>query len=445
MKFVHLHTHSEYSLLDGANRIADLVQRAIELEMPALALTDHGCMFGAWEFHSLATRSGLKPILGMEAYVAPGDRRALPRSAARTRGHGDTETRPGGDTAFAASPSRPLARSGELAVERGSAGSPGPPLGERAYYHLILLARDEEGYKNLVKLTSIGYLEGFYRRPRIDREVLARHAGGVIVASACMTGEVARHLLAERWDAAREAAQWYANVFDGRYYLEVQAHETAGQALLNERVFKLAQELGLPVIVTNDAHFLRAEDHDAHDVLLCIGLGKDRDDPSRLRYDRGLYFKSAEEIAAAFPGHPEVLENTLLLADGVNLLLRPQTHVPKFPLPAGFADEVSLLEHLARGGARQRYGEPLPEEVHQRLEYELGVIGRTGYAGYFLIVQDFITWAKAQGIPVGPGRGSAAGSLVAYCLRITEIVRLSFELLFERFLNPERVSMPEFD
>jgi DNA polymerase-3 subunit alpha len=402
MSFVHLHTHSEYSLLDGANRIEDLVRRAHELEMPALALTDHGCMFGAWTFKEHARKGGIKPILGMEAYVAPGDRRDRPVAGASREG-------------------------------------------EHAYYHLVLLARDIEGYRNLIKLTSIGYLEGFYRRPRIDREVLARHSGGLIVTSACMAGEVARHLMADRWDAAREAAEWYANVFDGRYYLEVQAHETPGQAELNRRVFRLAEELGLPVVATNDAHFLRADDHDAHDVLLCIGLGKDRSDPARMRYDRGLYMKSAQEIAAAFPDHPEVLENTLAIADAVDLTLERKYYLPRFPLPDGFSDEASLLVHLAREGARARYGEPLPEAVRERLEYELDVITRTGYAGYFLIVQDFITWAKERGIPVGPGRGSAAGSLVAYCLRITDVDPLKFDLLFERFLNPDRVSMPDID
>ena len=402
MSFVHLHTHSEYSLLDGANRIEDLVRRACELEMPAVALTDHGCMFGAWAFKEQARKAGIKPILGMEAYVAPGDRRERPAAGASRDG-------------------------------------------EHAYYHLVLLARDVEGYRNLIKLTSIGYLEGFYRRPRIDREVLARYSGGLIVLSACMAGEVARHLMADRWDAAREAAEWYANVFDGRYYLEVQAHDTPGQAELNRRVFQLAEELGLPVVATNDAHFLRAEDHEAHDILLCIGLGKDRSDPARMRYDRGLYMKAPDEIAAAFPDRPDVLENTLAIAESVDLTLKHQYHVPRFPLPEGFEDEASLLVRLARDGARARYGDPLPPEVQERLEYELDVITRTGYAGYFLIVQDFINWAKQRGIPVGPGRGSAAGSLVAYCLQITDVDPLKFDLLFERFLNPDRVSMPDID
>ncbi|HEX6940377.1 MAG TPA: DNA polymerase III subunit alpha [Longimicrobiales bacterium] len=400
MSFVHLHTHSEYSLLDGANRIGDLIRRAAEYEMPGLALTDHGCMYGAWEFYQQARKTSVKPILGMEAYVAPGDRR-------------DRTT----------------------------------PKGARPYYHLVLLARDRTGYRNLVKLTSIGYMEGFYHRPRIDREVLREHAEGVIVTSACLAGEVAQHLLEDRWDRAREVAAWYAEVFDGRYYLEVQAHDSEGQDRLNERIFRLADELGLPVVATNDAHFLRAEDHDAHDVLLCIGLGKDRDDPNRMRYDGGLYFKSAEEMAARFPDRPEVLGNTLAIADAVDVSFEKRYYVPKFPLPEGVPDERTLLRNITFERARARYGDPLPREIEERLEYELGVISneRADYAGYFLITQDFINWAKGQGIPVGPGRGSAAGSLVAYVIGITDVDPLKFDLLFERFLNPDRVSMPDID
>jgi DNA polymerase III subunit alpha len=400
MSFVHLHTHSEFSLLDGANRLDDLIVRARELGMPALALTDHGSLYGAWRFRQQALRAGLRPILGMEAYVAPGDRRD--RSAGR---------------------------------------------GERPYYHLVMLARDLEGYRNLIRLSSIGFLEGFYHRPRLDREVLRRHSAGLIVSSACMAGEVARRLLDGDRAAAREAASWYAEVFRDRYYLEVQGHDSEGQAALNRQVLELADELSLPVIATNDTHFLRPEDHDAHDVLLCIGLGKDREDPNRMRYDQGLYFKSAEEMAARFPDRPEVLENTLAIADQVVLDLPRQYCVPTFPLPSGFADEASLLRHLATAGAEERYGRPLPDEVRERLEYELGVITNPAadYAGYFLITADFITWAKQHGIPVGPGRGSAAGSLVAYALGITGVDPLHFDLLFERFLNPDRVSMPDID
>ena len=367
--------------------------------MPGLALTDHGCLFGAWAFHKLAKKEGIKPIIGMEAYVAPGDRR-----------------------------------------DRSKAGQ-----GERAYYHLVLLARDMEGYKNLVKLSSIGYTEGFYHKPRVDREVLAGHAGGLVVSSACLAGEVARHLTADNWDGAREAATWYASLFEDRYYLEVQAHDSEGQAELNEKIFKLSEEMDLPVIATNDAHFLHAEDHDAHDVLLCIGLGKDRSDTSRMRYDDGLYFKSAPEIAERFPDRPDVLENTLKIAEDVNLGFEKTYHLPAFSLPEDHTDANEYLVFLATQGAIRRYGDPLPEAVQERLDYELGVITETGYAGYFLITWDFIDWARRHGIPVGPGRGSAAGSIVAYSLWITNLDPLAFDLLFERFLNPERISMPDID
>jgi DNA polymerase-3 subunit alpha len=399
MSFVHLHCHSEYSLLDGANRIDDLIERAQEFEQPGLAITDHGNLHAAWEFQEKAKKAGVKPIIGMEAYVAPGDRKA------RTR----------------------------------------PAPGAKPYYHLVLLARDLTGYRNLVKLSSLAYTEGFYSKPRVDRELLAQYNDGIIVSSACLAGEVAQHLMAGDDAAAREAASWYAELFKDRYYLEVQAHESEGQSTLNQRVFALAGELGLPVVATNDAHFLRSDDHDAHDVLLCIGLGKDRSDADRMRYDRGLYFKSAPEIASHFRDRPDVLRNTLDIADQVSVEFDKKYHVPAFPLPADVANENELLTVLATAGAQERYGDPLPADVRERLDYELSVITTTGYAGYFLIVADFIKAARDRGIPVGPGRGSAAGSLVAYALRITNVCPLKYDLLFERFLNPERVSMPDVD
>ena len=400
MSFVHLHCHSEYSLLDGANRIDDLIGRALEFEQPALAITDHGNLHGAWEFQEKAKKAGLKPIIGMEAYVAPGDRRSRDRV--------------GGD--------------------RG-----------KPYYHLILLAQNSTGYRNLVKLSSLAYTEGFYAKPRMDRELLAKYNEGIVVSSACMAGEIAHHLLSDEYDKAREAASWYADVFRDRYYLEVQAHDSENQATLNSRVFQLAAELNLPVLATNDAHFLTRDDHDAHDVLLCIGLGKDFSDTNRMHYDEGLYFKSADEIAESFPGRKDVLDNTLRIADETAIEFSKQYKVPSFPLPPGVETENELLVRLAEEGACARYGSPLPADARERLDYELGVITSTGYAGYFLIVADFIKAAREKGIPVGPGRGSAAGSLVAYALRITDVCPLRFDLLFERFLNPERVSMPDID
>ncbi|MDE3127322.1 MAG: DNA polymerase III subunit alpha [Gemmatimonadota bacterium] len=398
MSFVHLHCHSEYSLLDGANRIDDLIRRAQEFEQPAVAITDHGNLHAAWEFQEKAKKAGVKPIIGMEAYVAPGDRKARTRAS-----------------------------------------------NGKAYYHLVLLARDYAGYRNLTKLSSLGYTEGFYSRPRVDRELLARYGEGLIVSSACLAGEIATHLNDADFDGAREVAAWYAELFKDRYYLEVQAHDSEGQSKLNERVFRLAGEMNLPVIATNDAHFLSRTDHDAHDVLLCIGLGKDRESRDRMRYDEGLYFKSGPEIAERFPDRPDVLTNTLAIADQVDVQFTKKYHVPSFPLPAGVQTENDLLVTLAAAGARERYGDPLPDHVQQRLDYELGVITKTGYAGYFLIVYDFIKAARDRGIPVGPGRGSAAGSLVAYSLRITDVCPLKYDLLFERFLNPERVSMPDID
>ncbi|MBA4070852.1 MAG: DNA polymerase III subunit alpha, partial [Gemmatimonas sp.] len=383
MSFVHLHCHSEFSLLDGANRIDDLIERALEFEQPALAITDHGNLHAAWEFQEKARKASLRPIIGMEAYVATADRRARTRSAP----------------------------------------------GERNYYHLILLARNLAGYRNLVKLSSLAYTEGFYGKPRVDRELLAKYNEGIIVSSACMAGEVATHLLADRPDAARRAAEWYADVFRDRYYLEVQAHNSGDQKILNERVLALAGTMNLPVIATNDAHFLRAEDHDAHDILLCIGLKKDRTDADRMRYDRGLFFKSAPEVREFFPNRPDVLENTLKIADEVDVQFGKKYHLPSFPLPKGVKTENDLLVKLAKDGTKLRYGTPLPANVQERLEYELDVITKTGYAGYFLIVADFIKAARDRGIPVGPGRGSAAGSIVAYALRITDVCPLKYDLL----------------
>jgi len=407
--FCHLHCHSEYSLLDGANRIGDLIRRAQEFEQPALALTDHGCMFGAWVFQEQARKAGIKPIIGMEAYVAPNSRH-----------------------------------------DRGKV------KGEKGYYHLVLLARDFQGYKNLTKLTSIGYTEGFYSKPRIDREVLRSHSEGLIVTSACLAGEIAQHLMEDRWEEAREAVAWHQEVFRDRYYLEVQGHDSEGQDELNRRIFRLAEEMSVPVVATNDAHFLRAEDHQAHDVLLCIGLGKDFNDANRMKYDDQLYFKSGPEMAERFPDRPDVLENTLRIADEVNWSYPKGYHVPAFPVQEeGFASEDEMLRAWVWSGALKHYGNGAPEgsdpatvlppEIVERVEYELGVITKLGYSGYFLITADFIRWARDHGIPVGPGRGSAAGSIVAYCMGITDCCPIKFDLLFERFLNPERVSMPDID
>ncbi|HXQ29310.1 MAG TPA: DNA polymerase III subunit alpha [Gemmatimonadales bacterium] len=400
MPFVHLHTHSEYSLLDGANRIPELLDHVRTLGMDSLALTDHGNLHGAWTFYEAARARGVRPILGFEAYVAFGSRRRRERL-------------------------------------------PGAPAD---YSHLVLLAATRTGYANLVKLSSIGYLEGYYRRPRIDREVLEQHHEGLICLAACLSGEIALHLRQGRYDEAKASAEWFAHLFADRFWLEVQNHGIPDERTVTDGMFRLAAELGLPVVATNDAHYLRREDAEAHDVLLAIGTGKDLDDPNRFRFvGQESYVKSEGEMRTLFPGRPDVLTETARVAERCEFDFEKRYFLPQYPRPEGFASDVDLLVHLARAGAATRYGSPLPAPVETRLAYELDVITRTGYAGYFLIVYDFIRAAKERGIPVGPGRGSAAGSLVAYALGITRVDPLEFDLLFERFLNPERVSMPDID
>ena len=401
MAFVHLHTHSEYSLLDGANRIPDLVGHVQKLGMDSLAVTDHGNLHAAWSFYSEARAQKLRPILGFEAYLAYGDRRATQK----------------------------------------------PSNAPAHYSHLVLLARNQAGYRNLVRLSSIGYTEGFYRRPRVDKATLEKYSEGIICLAACLSGEIAHSLRAGRYDEARASAEWFARLYgkDG-FWLEIQDHGIGEEKLVREGMLRLGTELGIGVVATNDAHYLRREDAEAHDVLLAIGTGADLDDPKRFRFTgQESYVKSEAEMRALFPGNPEAIDNTARVAELCEFDFEKRYYLPSFPLPAPYADENALLLDLASGGARARYGDPLPAAVLERLEYELGVITRAGYAGYFLIVEDFIRAARDRGIPVGPGRGSAAGSLVAYALRITDVDPLRFDLLFERFLNPERVSMPDID
>src|SRR5216117_3532798 len=404
MAFVHLHTHSEYSLLDGANRIPELLDRVQALGMDSLAITDHGNLHGAWQFYSEARARKIRPILGFEAYLAFGDRHKRERP---------------------------------------------PPEAPGAYSHLVLLARNRTGYQNLVKLSSIGFLEGFYRRPRIDRQVLEQYSDGLIGLAACLSGEIALYLRQGNYEAAKASAQYFARVFGpppGGFWLEVQDHGLADEKIVVAGMLQLARELGLPVVTTNDAHYLRKEDAEAHDVLLAIGTGKDLDDPNRFRFfGQESYVKSEREMRALFPDHPDVVAETARVAELCEFDFEKRYFLPQYPRPAEFASDNDLLVHLARAGARERYGDPLPAAVEQRLAYELDVIQRTGYAGYFLIVYDLIKAARDRGIPTGPGRGSSAGSLVAYALGITAVDPLKFDLLFERFLNPERVSMPDID
>ncbi len=401
MAFAHLHTHSEYSLLDGANRIPDLVARVAELGMDTLAITDHGNVSAATAFYAAARAAKIRPILGFEAYLAFGSRHARER----------------------------------------------PPGAPAFYSHLVLLARNRTGYRNLIKLSSIGYLEGYYRRPRIDKEVLEQYREGLVCLAACLSGEVALWLRQGNFAAAKQSAEWFARLFgpDG-FWLEVQQHGIADERVVADGMFRLADELGLPVVVTNDAHYLRREDAEAHDVLLAIGTGKDLDDPKRFRFvGSESYVKSEGEMRELFPGRDELLANTARVADLCEFDFEKRYFLPRYPRPPQYASDDALLVELATAGAGRRYGTPPPPAVRERLDYELSVITATGYAGYFLIVQDFIQAARERGIPVGPGRGSAAGSLVAYALGITNVDPLKFDLLFERFLNPERVSMPDID
>jgi DNA polymerase-3 subunit alpha len=401
MSFVHLHTHSEYSLLDGANRIPELVAHVKKLGMDSLAVTDHGNMHAAWSFYEHAKSQQLRPILGFEAYLAFGPRTAREK----------------------------------------------PSWAPAPYSHLVLLARNRTGYRNLVRLSSIGFIEGFYRRPRIDREVLAEHSEGIVCLAACLSGEVALYLRQGKYDEARKSAEWLSRTFgsDG-FWLEIQQHGIPEERAVTEGMLRLGTELGLGVVATNDAHYLRREDAESHDVLLAIGTGSDLDDPKRFRFiGQESYVKSEAEMRALFSGRPDTLDNTARVAQLCEFDFEKRYFLPSFPRPAEYLSDEALLDHLATTGAERRYGTPLPQNVRDRLAYELGVIEKAGYAGYFLIVHDFIAAARERGIPVGPGRGSAAGSLVAYALGITDVCPLKFDLLFERFLNPERVSMPDID
>src|SRR5437660_1650351 len=404
MPFVHLHTHSEYSLLDGANRIPDLLDHVQALGMDSLAITDHGNLHGAWSFYAEAKARKIRPILGFEAYLAFGSR---------------------------------------LSREKPSADA---PLGS-SYSHLVLLAKNRIGYQNLIKLSSIGFLEGYYRRPRIDREVLERHREGIIALAACLSGEISLYLRQGNYEAAKTSAAWFARTLGPNgFWLEVQNHGLPEEKIVTEGMFRIAAELGLPIAATNDAHYLKREDAEAHDVLLAIGTGKDLDDPKRFRFfGQESYVKSEAEMRGLFGNRSDVLTETARIAELCEFDFEKRYFLPQFPRPPEFASDQDLLVHLSRLGAIERYGDPLSEAVEQRLAYELDVITRTGYAGYFLIVYDLVKAARDRGIPVGPGRGSAASSLIAYALRITNVDPLKFDLLFERFLNPERISMPDID
>ena len=399
MSFVHLHVHTEYSLLDGSNKIRDYVARVKELGMNAAAITDHGVMYGCIQFYKECMAQGIKPILGCEVYVAPGSR-----------------------------------------FDRESAS------GENRYYHLILLAENLQGYHNLMKITSRGFTEGFYYKPRVDLELLRKYHEGIIALSACLAGEVASNLARNRYEEAKAAALRYEDIFGkGNFFLELQDHGIPAQRIVNPQLLRMSEETGIELVCTNDCHYTRAEDADAHDILLCIQTGKKVSDENRLRYEGGQYYvKSEEEMAALFPYARQALDNTQKIADRCQVEIRfHELKLPKYEVPEGFTS-WTYLQKLCYDGAERLY-HPVTQEIRDRLEYELNTIRTMGYVDYFLIVWDYVHFAKEHNIPVGPGRGSAAGSMVSYTMGITELDPLKYSLLFERFLNPERVSMPDID
>ncbi|MBN2166519.1 MAG: DNA polymerase III subunit alpha [Marinilabiliaceae bacterium] len=442
--FVHLHVHSQYSILDGAARTADLVKKAVDDNMPAVAITDHGAMFGCKEFHVACLKAGIKPIIGVEAYVA-------------RRGHlrKEDKTDSGGN-------------------------------------HLILLAKNYKGYQNLLKLTSIAHTDGMYYKPRIDKELLKKYSEGLIVSSACLGGEVSRNIMAGNIDKAKETIIWYKEVFGDNYYLEIQRHRTddirlrtevwENQIKVNKVIIDLAKELNVKVIATNDVHFVEPDHAEAHDVLVCLSTGRDYDDPTRMRYTKQEWFKTTAEMNELFADIPEALANTVEIANKVEAYeLNSAPIMPPFEIPVEFGtlqqyaekyDESTLIEefgkerfdkiggydkvlpikleadylkYLTFEGCKKRYGDNPEKHIIERLEFELETIKTMGFPGYFLIVQDFINWAKNNGVLVGPGRGSAAGAAVAYCVGITDVDPIKYDLLFERFLNPDRISMPDVD
>ena len=399
MSFAHLHVHTEFSLLDGSNKIKEYVSRVKELGMNSAAITDHGVMYGVIDFYREAKKQGINPILGCEVYVAPNSR-----------------------------------------FDREITG------GDDRYYHLVLLAENEEGYANLTKIVSKGFVEGYYYKPRVDKELLRKYHKGIIALSACLAGEVARFLTKGLYEEAKKTALEYQEIFgEGNFFLELQDHGIPEQGLVNQQLFKMSEETGIELVATNDIHYTYAEDAKPHDILLCIQTGKKLSDENRMRYDGGQYYvKSEEEMLRLFPYAKQALENTQKIADRCHVEIEfGVTKLPKYDVPDGYTS-WEYLQKLCYEGLEKRYGDP-SEELKERLSYELETIHQMGYVDYFLIVWDFIKYAKDHGISVGPGRGSAAGSIVSYCLEITTIDPIRYQLLFERFLNPERVSMPDID
>ena len=398
-KFVHLHIHSEFSLLDGANRIKDIPKRAKELGMDSIAITDHGVMYGVIDFYNACKEEGVKPIIGCEVYVAP-------------RSRFDKE--PGIDN---------------------------------KYNHLILLAKNQQGYKNLSKLVSLSFVEGYYYKPRIDLEILEKYHEGIICLSACLAGSVNQALLNGNMEKAEEIALWHKGVFGDDYYIEIQNNGLQEQVLANQKLIQLARKLNLPLVATNDAHYLKKEDAYNHEVLLCIQTGKRMSDEDRMRFETDeLYIKSPEEMIEYFSAFPDAIENTVKIAEQCNVEFEfGHTILPNYDVPPEFETHYDYFKKLCDDGIKKRYGENPSQEIIDRAEYELGIIKKMGFVDYFLIVWDYIHFAKENGIAVGPGRGSGAGSIIAYAIEITDIDPIRYGLMFERFLNPERISMPDFD
>ena len=399
MNFTHLHVHTEYSLLDGSNKIKEYVARVKELGMDSAAITDHGVMYGVIDFYRAAREAGINPILGCEVYVAPG-----------SRFDKDTGT------------------------------------GEDRYYHLVLLAENNKGYSNLMKIVSKGFVEGFYYKPRVDMELLREYHEGIIALSACLAGEVSRYLTRGMYEDAKAAALRYQDIFGkGNFFLELQDHGISEQQEVNRQLLRMHQETGIDLVATNDVHYTTAEDAEPHDILLCLQTGKKLADEDRMRYEGGQYYvKSPEEMERLFPYALEALENTHKIAERCHVEIEfGVTKLPKYDVPEGYTS-WEYLNKLCFDGLSERY-HPVTQELKDRLEYELSTIKNMGYVDYFLIVWDFIKYARDNDIMVGPGRGSAAGSLVAYTLGITQLDPIRYDLLFERFLNPERVSMPDID
>ena len=397
--FVHLHIHSEFSLLDGANRIKDLPVRAKELGMNAMAITDHGVMYGVIDFYKACKKEGIKPIIGCECYVAK-----------RSRFNKETGI-------------------------------------DNTYNHLILLAKNNEGYKNLSKMVSLSFTEGYYYKPRIDKELLDKYHEGIICLSACLAGEVNQYILNNEMEKAEKTALWFKSIFGKDYYLEVQNNGIKEQVLVNQKLVELSRKLDIPLVATNDAHYLKREDAYNHEVLLCIQTGKKITDEDRMRFDTDeLYVKSPEEMSDYFKNIPEAIENTVKIADECNVEFEfGHTILPNYDVPKKYKTHYDFFKKLCDDGIKNRYGKNPSKEIIERAEYEISVISKMGYVDYYLIVWDFINYAKTHDIPVGPGRGSGAGSILAYAIGITDIDPIKYNLLFERFLNPERISMPDFD